>query len=198
MDRGFSYASKDVAGAPAGQRISISWAKLYPPKQEQQLNGDVQTVARQVTYHPILRQLLFYPLLALASLRGRVLGSMQGKLVTTDKNLTLGPFVEGNQSDVLVCLRVPANPTTVCVSVTAEVRIEFYIDFPGALAATNEGEPWSEAEAGLLTVDHHKRHIKDIKDTLRLLPGEEVLELRLLLDHAITEAYWAGGRVVQS
>ena len=204
MDRGFSYASKDVAGAPGGQRISISWARLYPSQQGQQVNGDVQTVARQVTYHPTLRQLLFYPLPALASLRGRVLGSVTGRQVTPDKKLTLGPFADGNQSDVLVRMRVPASPTTVYVSVpTAEVRIEFYIDFPGttaaaAAAATSEGEgegaPWSEAEVGLLTADPYV----SFKDSLRLLPGEDVVELRLLLDHTIAEVYWAGGRVVMT
>ena len=91
------------------------------------------------------------------ALRRRVLGSVQGKLVTPDKNLAFGLFAEGNQIDVLVRLRVSANPTTVYVSVTTEVHIWFYIDFSGALAEI-EGAPWSKAKVGLLTADHHKRH----------------------------------------
>ena len=203
MDRGFAYAAKDVEGAPGGLRVSIAWARLNPSQQGQQLNNDVQTVARQVTYHPTLQQLLFYPVPALDSLRGPLLGSARGQTVTPGKPVSLGPWTEGNQSDVLVRVRVPSTPTTLYVSVTAEVRVEFYINFPGtaaaaaAAAAAGQGgdeAPWAEAEVGLLTADPYV----SFKDTLRLLPTDKVLELRLLVDHAIVEAYWQGGRVAMT
>ena len=194
MDRGCAYAAKDVAGAPGGQRVSISWARLSGTSgQGQQVNPDVLTVARRVTYHSTLRQLLFYPLPALASLRGQRLGSVRGQQVTPEKKLSLGPWAGGNQSDVLVQVRVPTAPTTLYVSVAAEVRIEFYINFPGA-GNGDDGALWAEAEVGLLTADPYV----SFKDTLRLLPADGVLELRLLLDHAIVEAYWQGGRVAMT
>jgi hypothetical protein len=129
---------------------------------------------------------------------------------TPDKPLSLGLWAEGNQTDVLVRVRVPATPTTVYISVKAEVKFEFYINFPGTSTANRSDEtPWAAVEVGLLTADPYV----SFKDTLRLWAvdqvlelrllvdhaiGDQVLELRLLVDHAIVEAYLQGGRVAMT
>ena len=151
----------------------------------------MQTLAREVTYHPTLTQLLYYPLEEQASLRRGVLGTARDEDVVVGRGLTLGPWEHGNQSDVVLRVAVPEQAATLYVSVSAAVRIEFYVDFPGKAAGT---APWHEAEVGMLTQDPYA----SIKDTLRLLDDDRVLELRLLLDHTIAEAYWQGGRVAMT
>jgi sucrose-6-phosphate hydrolase SacC (GH32 family) len=43
IDRGSSYAAKDLDDAKRGRRISFAWARLEPSEQGEQINGDVQS-----------------------------------------------------------------------------------------------------------------------------------------------------------
>jgi sucrose-6-phosphate hydrolase SacC (GH32 family) len=199
IDQGAAYASKDMWDSEKKRRLSIAWARLQPATQGSQVNGDVQTLAREVTYHPGLEQLLFSPLKEQAALRGSQLSSVHNKMISIDQSLTLGPFPHGNQSEVQIFINIPNKQATLYVTVEAEVRIKFYVDFKG-FAPTGSSNPkvvpapFHEVEVGMLTDDPYS----SIKDTLRLLDDEEVLELRLFLDHTITEAYWQGGRVAMT
>ena len=150
----------------------------------------MQTLAREVTYHPLLKQLVFSPLKEQASLRQKILGSIENVIVTTAKKVELGPFIEANQSDVILRVGIPKTSATLYITVTALVKIEFYINF-----VERDGDNvWTEMEVGMLTEDPYV----SIKDTLKMLDSDNTLELRLFLDHEITEAYWQGGRVAMT
>lgn len=192
MDQGSSYASKDLWDSKRGRRISFSWARLQPAAQGDQINGDVQTLAKQVTYHPVLQRLLFAPLKELAELRGEALSTLtRGHIVTTERNLTLGPWTQGAQSDVVISVRIPNRQATLYVSVSAAVRIKFYVDFQAFDAST---APTHQVEVGMLTDDPYP----SIKDTLTLLSNDECLEIRLIMDNTVTEAFFQRGAVAMT
>ena len=191
MDQGSAYAAKDFENIRSRRRVSIAWARLQPTAQGQQINGDVQTLAREMTYHPVLKQLVFSPLAKQSSLRGDKLGASRDDIVSIAKPLTLGPWPHGNQSDIIIHVTIPRRQATLYVSITAAVRVKFYIDFQNPPSSST---PWTEVEVGMLTDDPYP----SIKDTLRLLHNDTSLELRLFLDHEVVEAYWQGGRVAMT
>jgi hypothetical protein len=174
----------------------MAWARLQPQAQGNRVNGDVQTLAREVTYHPDLKQLLFSPLEEQASLRREVLGTSHNKGISLQQNLTLGPWEGGNQSDAQIYIEIPKGQAqaTLYVSVEAHVRIKFYVDFGQKKKIQSKDRAFYEVEVGMLTDDPYP----SAKDTLRLFEDEDFLELRLFLDHTITEAYWQGGRVAMT
>eukprot|EP00912_Choanoflagellata_sp_UC4_P000980 UC4_evm2s607 len=192
MDNGSSYAAKDLDDQKSGRRISFAWARLEPDKQGYQINGDVQTIAREVTYHPTLQQLLFSPLEEQASLRQEVLGTAQNKFVSSKQNIDLGPWQYGNQSDILIRFSPPNKPATLYISISASVHIDFFVKF--TYTTISSKRPWWNVEVGVLIDNpYHK-----ITDNLRLVKEDQVVELRLLLDHTVVEAYWQSGRVVMT
>ena len=192
IDQGAAYACKDLWDQ--NRRINIAWARLEPDNQGSQINGDVQTLAREVTYHPDLQQLLFTPLAEQATLRQGVLGKAEQETITSEASLVLGPWPHGNQSDIVIHVSIPTEEATLRISIDAEARIEFYVKFNGASSDREIPTSFEEVEVGMLT----EEPFENITDTLRLLNDDKVLELRLLLDHTITEAYWQGGRVAMT
>eukprot|EP00940_MAST-03C_sp_MAST-3C-sp2_P000798 g798.t1 len=192
IDQGSSYASKDFWDSAQERRISFSWARLDPASQGSQINGDVQTLAKEVTYHPLLKQLLFAPLEEQASLRGEVLNTSTPRdTVSTDHSLTFGPWAHGSQSDVVMNVRIPNQEATLYVSVRAAVRIMFYVNFR---AFDTNSESTHQVEVGMLTEDPYP----SVKDTLTLLSNDTSLEIRLIMDRTITEAFFQRGAVAMT
>ena len=201
VDSGAAYACKDFWDEAKKRRINTAWARVQPAAQGSRVNGDVQTLAREIAYHPTLRQLLFSPLADQAALRQVVLGSEQHKVVTQEASLKLGPWPAGNQSDIQISVKIPNEAATLYISLQADVRVKFYVNFQpfspsseNARNAENAENDYHVVEVGMLSDDPYPSY----KDTLRLLNDESLLELRLLLDHTVTEAYWQGGRVAMT
>ena len=68
-DKGDAYASKDFWDPVKKRRISWAWAKVPP--------GSAQTLPRVMTYHPLLKQIVWSPAEEQADLRGSVLARLR-------------------------------------------------------------------------------------------------------------------------
>merc|ERR1719230_2239689 len=73
IDQGALYASKDFYDPVKQRRINWGWARTAGPT-------NVQSMPREITWHPELQQLVFSPVEEQDSLRGKQIGSFSGKL----------------------------------------------------------------------------------------------------------------------
>ena len=181
IDAGHCYASKDFFDPVKGRRINFGWATVPPQS--------TQTLPREVTWHPELQQLVYSPVEEQEALRGSVIGSLQGLLLTANASTPLDlPAQAGNQSEVQVSFVRPDGAMRLSVHVMVDAQrapagVEFFIDYKppetNGLAKVTVG-------SGSTT------------DTLSLLPSDSTLELTLFIDNTFTEAFWMGGRVAMT
>jgi len=126
IDAGQFYASKDFWDAPNKRRINWGWATIP---------GGVQSMARVLTYHPDLKQLMHSPAREYEELRYPTpLAQLSSTKVAAYSPLSLGKWADGvgNSSEVLVSFKQPTTPCTIGVTVLGGATTVF-IDFvPGA------------------------------------------------------------------
>lgn len=97
-------ASKDFYDAPNKRRINWGWATIP---------GGSQSMARVVTYHPTLKQLVYSPAPEYDKLHGASLAKLGPTPLSANKPLSLGSWEAGagNSSDILVSF---SRPTSAC------------------------------------------------------------------------------------
>jgi len=168
------YASKDFYDPVKQRRINWGWARTAGPTQ-------VQSMPREVTWHPELQQLVFSPVEEQESLRTGKIGAFSGSL-EANKSTSLGLAKEvGKQSEVMVSFSRPKVNTTLVVSVMVmgDARTDFAIHYvPGE----------SSVKVGSGT----------FLDNLKLLDSDDTLEIRLFVDQTFAEVYFQGGRVAMT
>eukprot|EP01062_Namystynia_karyoxenos_P051182 TRINITY_DN40084_c0_g1_i1.p1 TRINITY_DN40084_c0_g1~~TRINITY_DN40084_c0_g1_i1.p1 ORF type:complete len:574 (+),score=118.38 TRINITY_DN40084_c0_g1_i1:77-1723(+) len=183
FDQGVYYASKDqpLPGSPA-RRINWAWAKVPP--------NSSQTLPREVTFNPVLRQLQWFPAREVEELRA-------GELLHAGP-LPLGPAAPHR-------LDIPAADATQCeVEVTFSLPrapVRMGVEVMGATASAGQGTliyvdwapPSNRSAAFYEAVTASGANLT--ADALRLSPGEDAVTVRLYVDSTFTEAYWQQGRV---
>lgn len=110
IDQGAFYASKDFYDPVKKRRINWGWAQVHP--------ASVQSLPREVTWHPELQQLVFSPVEEQDTLRGRTIGRLAKTTLSPGKHASLGlPKRAGNTSEVVVSFDRPAAAVQLSVNV---------------------------------------------------------------------------------
>ena len=194
-------ASKDFYDLPHDRRINWGWATIA---------GGVQSMARTVTYHPVLKQLVFSPAEEYSRLHEEPPLTMHTTTAALRPGLSLSlgtwkPGI-GNSSDANVSFVIPTHPTTLFVTVMS-----------GALVITIDYTPGAtEVNASIQDCTIHDRwdqrfcrlpqplrsaaggHQNQPTAVLRLLPTDEELTVRIFTDRTLIEAYWMDGRIAMT
>jgi len=174
IDTGRFYASKDFYDPVKNRRINWGWATTAGPTQ-------VQTLPRDITWHPELQQLVYAPVEEQDTLREKVIGQFDGP-VTLASTLGLPKYV-GNQSEVMVSFTRPKSDAVLGVKVMASL----------------------DGKAGtVFTVDYkHNETVAKVGgggvfDTLKLLDSDLSIDIRIYIDNLFAEVYFQGGRVAMT
>jgi len=179
IDMGKFYASKDFYDPVKDRRINWGWATTAGPTQ-------VQSLPRDITWHPELQQLVYAPVDEQKSLREKQIGGFTGNLAAgLEKGLGL-PQGAGQQSEIMVSFDRPSQNATLGVKVMVDT-----------FHATDK-------DATLFTVEYiqgansAKVGGGGVFDTLKLLDSDETIDMRLYVDNTFTEVYFQGGRVAMT
>jgi hypothetical protein len=129
---GACSASKDFYDAPNKRRINWGWATIP---------GGSQSMARVVTYHPTLKQLVYSPAPEYDKLHGTSLTKMAPTALSKNKPLSLGSWADGagNSSDILVSFSRPKTACKLGLTILSGA-VTVFIDWPGIAAATTLGD----------------------------------------------------------
>merc|ERR1712186_95263 len=106
------YASKDFYDPVKDRRINYGWAQTAGPTQ-------VQSMPREITWHPELQQLVYSPLEEQDTLRVKEIGRFNGQLDSSKAESLGHPKYVGNQSEVMVSFSRPKADATIGVKVMA-------------------------------------------------------------------------------
>ena len=194
VDAGVAYASKDFYDPVGARRVSWAWARVsFGPWSADAWDSSCHTLAREVTWHPELQQLVFSPLAEQAALRGRVVGALGARAALPDgRAVALGlPAGVGDQSELVVSFVRPAAAANLSVRVMADASggggAEFVVEYAPPAAG---GPSVSEVIVGCPTINASAR--------LRLSPSDTTIDVRVFSDRALAEAYWMNGRVAMT
>jgi hypothetical protein len=136
---------------------------------------------------PQLQQFVYSPLEEHAALRLSPAllptGSKAGLMIPGGGgSIHLGDWgAKGVQAEILVAFRVPSQPGTFGVSILGGA-LEAYVDFLP--------KPEGAQQAWEVRVGIHGQN-----QELALLPSDQEIELRIFVDHTISEVYFQNGRV---
>jgi len=176
IDMGRFYASKDFYDPVKDRRINYGWAQTAGPT-------NVQTMPREITWHPELQQLVYSPVEEQDTLRTKEIGHFVGQL-DANKSASLGlPKNVGNQSEVTVSFSRPTADAILGVTVMASKDgtsgTLFTVDY--------------KANANVAQVGGGGVH-----DTLQLLDSDKSIDMRIFVDNTFAEVYFQGGRVAMT
>lgn len=179
VDAGDFYASKDFYDPVKKRRINWGWATVPP--------ASVETLPREVTWHPELEQLVHAPVEEQDSLRDQEIGGFDASSLAGDgSSKALGlPTALGNTSEIMVSFERPT------FSVKLAVSTMVGSDGSGSLFSVDYVH--DPSKVSLVQV-----HGGPYTDTLQLLPSDTSIDLRLYVDNTMTEAFWMGGRVAMT
>merc|ERR1712093_933245 len=174
IDMGRFYASKDFYDPVKKRRINWGWATIgNAPTQ-------VQSMPREITWHPELQQLVYSHVEEQDSLRTKIIGSFKGGDCTSPRSLGLPKYV-GNQSEIMVSFSRPTVDATLAVKVmvTGTSGTEFTVDY-------KQGASSAKVGGG------------GVFDTMKLLDSDKTIDMRLYVDNTFAEVYFQGGRVAMT
>jgi len=174
IDAGALYASKDFYDPVKKRRINWGWARTAGPT-------NVQTLPREITWHPQLQQLVYSPAEEQDSLRTNKIGSFSGTLkANAFSSLGLPKYV-GNQSEIMVSFSRPKVDATlgVKVMVSGTSGVEFTV-------LCMKGASTARVGGG------------GVSDTLNLLDSDQTIDIRLYIDNTFAEVYYQGGRIAMT
>jgi len=182
IDQGAYYASKDNEypskdGKP--RRINWGWAQIAPQS--------AQSLPRIITFNPVARCLEQAPLDELMGLRGDAVYAGRdlklGDISHIDLNLASGV---ARQSEVVLDFALPQEAVTFGISIASGAdTLDCYIAY----------EPPSD---GAVTFYKVPVTCGKYKDTLRLVPKDTSVQLRIYVDNTFSEAYFQSGRVAMT
>merc|ERR1712070_433494 len=125
VDNGAYYAGKDFWDPVKKRRLLWGWARL---------SRSSNTLAREVTWHPQLQQLVFSPIEEQSALRGQQLTSISNVSLHASKPFSLGewPKYLGNQSEVVATFVLPTKRQRFGIGLMTDNNastVEVYVDF---------------------------------------------------------------------
>jgi sucrose-6-phosphate hydrolase SacC (GH32 family) len=179
------YASKDFHDPVGGRRILWGWVKATP-------QANTMTLPREVTWHPQLQQLVFSPVKEQASLRRDVIGVLGRTALPLGQPVAIGRGPVGNQSEVAVSFARPA----------ASGPSGFNLTVPASFPARRGASPsmqgivltldYSDSSDGAVVVVGCRR--ANFSTSVKLLPADTTIDIRVFTDGIIVEVYVMGGR----
>jgi len=180
LDKGKTHASKDFHDPVKQRQIMWVWGTT---------RSGIQTIPRDMSYHPGTKQIVYAPVEEMDALRGAVLDTKTTVALGAGRPADLKT---SSACDLQLVFSVPAAPCTISVAVPGGAVFVHYVPPPAAVAAsvdaaTGAGDPWA-VQVGA----------QGSSDSLLLLPDDKQLTLRLFLDGTVAEAYWMGGRVAMT
>jgi sucrose-6-phosphate hydrolase SacC (GH32 family) len=211
VDSGKFYASKDTLLPPltpgeSPRRVNFGWA------QHVGVDGSgPQTLPREVTFNAALGQLQWFPPAEVEQLRSAVLVNRSDVAMRRGQVMDLAlPSRSGARSEVLLTFALP--PPSVLESSALGGRISLLI-MAGDNKGTNATEVYVSFNATSLCAGNRvvvvgvvpaqgRVNTSVVPDTspieteLRLVAGEDQLEVRVFVDEFIGEAYFQRGREV--
>jgi sucrose-6-phosphate hydrolase SacC (GH32 family) len=169
------------------------------------------TGLREVAYDPMLGYLVSNPIAELANLRNATIASEQVVVAPSKTHIVAGTGwpVDASTSDVVITVDVPAigagEVSAAGVRVLANVTQDAGSAFGGILTVVNFTAPNAngtmQAVASVRTLDPcgvESGSSGLSTATFPILPGERMLDLRLLIDRSTVEVFIMKGRVVFS
>ena len=209
IDAGFKqgelfYASKDTFDPIKGRRINWGWQTGGKDNSKMSL-----TLAREVTWHPALSQLVFSPLDEQDSLRGQLLATINRTHLEPAQVLSLGSWADsvGNQSEVEVTFAIPIHAARFGIIVMAASDPKtsgtlFFVQYAPESTRNNN----KNLTRSIRTVTVGAMPMKSVSstgaqgvtDTLRLDESDNSISLRVYVDNVFAEAFWQGGRVAMT
>ena len=185
LDKGKTHASKDFHD-PNGKGRQIMWVWGT-------LESGIQTVPRDMTYHPGLLRIVYSPVAEMRALRGAQIDTVTSPTsIAATTPLTLKA---SKACDIVLSFTPPTVATTITVTFEAKTKSTITIDFvpPPAAVTSNlfdksgAGKPWM-VDIGVVK----------FTDKLPMLPDDKELTLEIFLDNYVAEAYFQNGRVAMT
>lgn len=168
MDRGQTHASKDFWDPVKSRRILWFWGTVP---------SGIQTIPREMTYHPGLKQIVHAPAAEMMELRTGTIADLGSASLKPGKPLKLAA---ANAANLEVVFAMPKQNTTLSIAIGGGSVVLNYVP------PTGDGKYAAQVGFGKFT------------DTLPLLPEDKQLSLSIFLDGTVGEAYWQGGRVAMT
>jgi len=160
--------------------------------------GERLTVLREVKYDPRLPGLVSSPIAELAALRNATLANETAVTLAPGRPFAITGTAGGAaaSSDVLARFQLPAGNASfgLCVLSDAGATLGVAVTVQVTAAAGVRSGVASIGHCGDVTAHHDNRNW--MHGALRLLEGESVVDLRVLIDRSIVEAFILGGRAV--
>jgi sucrose-6-phosphate hydrolase SacC (GH32 family) len=175
IDMGRFYASKDFYDPVKDRRINWGWAQTAGPT-------NVQTMPREITWHPELQQLVYSPVDEQDKLRLKQIGQFSGPLTENPTSLDLPKYV-GNQSEIIVSFSRPEKDANLSVMVMAKKDLSVSSRFT---VAYQQGKKVAIVSG------------VNVNDNLQLLDSDKTIDVHLYVDNTFAEAYFQGGRVAMT
>ena len=176
VDRGKAYAGKDFYD-PTGKGRRILW--LWG-----QLESGIQTLPREVTYHPGLQRLVYSPVAEMLQLRTAKLDSASAVPVLAPLTLRASAHCE-----LELTFARPPSATNIEVRLPHGAAVTVNYTLPTTPEESVEGAG-TLPEAWMVQVS-----LGGFNDSLPLLADDTSLTMRVFLDGFVAEAYFMGGRV---
>ena len=155
------------------------------------LASGIQTVPRDMTYHPGIKRIVYAPVAEMRKLRTGLIDSASGRGIGPGQPLILKA---STTCDIELAFAMPTKDSSIVVTLTesstATINFTAPTGYPSRLGAGGAiRDPWMVsvgwAQSGAA---YH--------DKLPMLPDDPSLTLRLFLDRHVAEAFFMGGRVV--
>ena len=174
QDKGTTHASKDFYDPVKDRRILWVWGTVP---------SGIQTVPRELNYHPGLKRIVWNPTEEVAGLRSPTpIATLPLTPLKADTPVSLKA---AGASDIELFFQKPTKATT--LQVQLGMSGSCFLNFvPGA----------ETADCGFNTTGGHKG--KGGQDKLPLLGDETYLSMRILIDSSVGECYWQEGRVAMT
>lgn len=186
LDKGKTHASKDFHDPIGKRQIMWVWGTTV---------SGIQTIPRDMTYHPGLKRLNYAPIAEMVKLRSKTaLDHVVNAAVGTDNKTQAIQITSA--SEVLLTFAMPTSATTIKVGTEGHESFIVFTPPSADIAAsinptTGTGDPWGVSVGVCSSASQCKP-----MDTLMLLPDDKTLTLRMFYDGHVVETYFQGGRVV--
>ena len=156
----------------------------------------VQTIPRDMTYHPGLKRIVFAPVVEMLQLRTDQLDAEGNRTIGGGAPLELKV---SSKCEIAISFELPATAANIEISLPHGNAIVVNYTTPSSSQSPSlsgaAGTNWTAGGAWMFNVSY-KTTTSLFTDELPMLAGDSHLSIRLFIDSHIAEVYFMGGRVV--
>ena len=155
------------------------------------VTSGIQTVPREMTYHPGIKQIVYSPVEEMLSLRAAKLGSLQSTPLKPGNSISIK--VSG-ACEVVLYFTMPAKETSFAVAVGAG---SFFINInpPSGTGPTFSPVGFNTSK---IAQRENGETAAGYADRVPLLAEDQSIAMRIYLDGSVAECYWMDGRVAMT